>query len=165
MAAPVLVLAALTLVLGWLGAWFAARLSPGAGEHGPLTFGAGPLTALSLAAAGIGLAWVEYGRRGAARVGFVERIPALRDFFANNWYLDRLYAATIVRAAGALSRAARWNDQVVLDGAGDGLGAAAVDGGRWLGRLQSGYVQMYVSVGLAVMAALAAWLLGGGGLP
>jgi NADH-quinone oxidoreductase subunit L len=165
MAAPVLVLAALTLVLGWLGAWFAARLSPGVEEHGPLALGAGPLTALALAASGIALAWMEYGRRGAARIGFVERMPALRDFFANNWYLDRLYSATFVRAAGALSRAARWNDQVVLDGAGDGLGAAAVDGGRWLARLQSGYVQMYVSVGLAVMAALAAWLLGGGGLP
>jgi NADH-quinone oxidoreductase subunit L len=165
MAAPVLVLAALTLVLGWLGAWFAVRLSPGVEEHGALALGAGPLTALTLAAAGIALAWMEYGRRGAARVGFVERMPVLRDFFASNWYLDRLYAATIVRAAGALSRAARWNDQVVLDGAGDGLGAATVDGGRLLARLQNGYVQMYVSVALAVMAGLAAWLLGGGGMP
>ena len=165
MAAPVLVLAALTLVLGWLGAWFASRLSPGAAEHGALALGAGPLTALALAAAGIALAWWEYGRQGAARIGFVERMPALRDFFASNWYLDRLYAATIVRAANALSRAARWNDRVVLDGAGDGLGSATVDGGRLLARLQSGYVQMYVSVAVAVMAALAAWLLGGGRLP
>ena len=165
MAAPVLVLAALTLVLGWLGAWFASRLSPGAEEHGALALGAGPLTALGLAAAGIALAWLEFGRRGAARIGFMERMPALRDFFANNLYLDRLYAATVVRAAGALSRLARWNDQVVLDGAGDGLGAAAVDGGRLLAHLQSGYVQMYLSVALAVMAALAAWLLGGGGMP
>lgn len=165
MAAPVLVLSALTLVLGWLGAWFASRLSPGAEEHGALAFGTGPLAALGLAAAGIGLAWLEYGRRGASRIGFVERMPALRDFFANNWYLDRLYAATIVRAAGALSRAARWNDQAVLDGAGDGFAAATVSGGRVLARLQSGYVQMYVSVFVAVMAALAAWLLGSGRLP
>jgi NADH-quinone oxidoreductase subunit L len=162
MAAPVLVLAALTLVLGWLGAWFASRLSPGAEEHGALAIGAGPLTALALAAAGIALAWLEYGRRGAARIGFVERMPALRDFFANNWYLDRLYAATVERAAVALSRMARWNDQTVLDGAGDGFASATVGGGRVLARLQSGYVQMYVSVAVAVMAALAAWLLRGG---
>jgi NADH-quinone oxidoreductase subunit L len=165
MAAPVLVLSALTLVLGWLGGWFAERLSPGVEEHGALAFGAGPATALALAAAGIGLAWLEYGRRGAPRIGFVERMPALRDFFANNWYLDRLYGATVVRLANALSRAARWNDQTVLDGAGDGLGAAAVDGGHLLARLQSGYVQMYVSVAVAVMAAFAAWLLGGARLP
>jgi NADH-quinone oxidoreductase subunit L len=131
MAAPVLMLAALTLVLGWLGAWFGLRLSPGAEEHGALALGAGPLTALALAAAGIALAWLEYGRKGAARIGFVERMPALRDFFANNWYLDRLYAATVVRAAGALSRTARWNDQTVLDGAGDGFASATV-GGRGL---------------------------------
>jgi len=162
MAAPVLVLAALTLVLGWLGAWFASRLSPGVEEHGALAIGAGPLTALGLAAAGIALAWMEYGRQGAPRIGFVERMPALRDFFANNWYVDRLYAATFVRAAGALSRAARWNDQTVLDGAGDGLGSATVQGGRLLAHLQNGYVQMYVSVAFALMAALATWLLGGG---
>ena len=130
-------------------------------EHGALAIGAGPLTALGLAAAGIALAWLEYGRAGAARIGFVERMPALRDFFANNWYLDRLYEATVVRAAGALSRAARWNDQTVLDGAGDGVGSATVQGGRLLARLQNGYVQMYVAVALAVMAALAVWLLGG----
>jgi NADH-quinone oxidoreductase subunit L len=165
MAAPVLVLSALTLVLGWLGGWFAVRLSPGVEEHGALAFGAGPLTALGLAATGIALAWMEYGRRGAPRIGLVERMPALRDFFANNWYLDRLYGATVVRLANALSRLARWNDQTVLDGAGDGLGAATVDGGHLLARLQSGYVQMYVSVAVAVMAALAAWLLGGGHLP
>jgi len=56
-----------------------------------LAFGAGPLAALGLAAAGIALAWYEYGRAGATRIGFVERIPALRDFFGANWYLDRLY--------------------------------------------------------------------------
>jgi NADH-quinone oxidoreductase subunit L len=165
MAAPVLVLSALTLVLGWLGGWFAERLSPGVEEHGALAFGAGPATALALAAAGIGLAWLEYGRRGASRIGFVERMPALRDFFANNWYVDRLYGATVVPLAQALSRLARWNDQTVLDGAGDGFGAATVDGGRLLARLQSGYVQMYISVAVAVMAALAAWLLRGGNLP
>jgi len=165
MAGVVLVLSAFTLILGWLGGWFAARLSPGAEEHGALAFGAGPLTALTLAAAGIGLAWVEFGRRGAPRIGFAERVPALRDFFGNNWYLDRLYAATVVRAANWLSRTARWNDQTVLDGAGDGFASATVGGGRLLALLQNGYVQMYVSVALAVMAALAAWLMGGARLP
>jgi NADH-quinone oxidoreductase subunit L len=158
MAAPVLLLAALTLVLGWLGGWFVIRLSPRAGAHHPLDFGAGPLTALSLAALGIALAWLEYGRAGASRIGFVERMPALRDFFANNWYLDRLYGATVVRLSNALSRAARWNDQTVLDGAGDGFAEATVGGGRVLARLQGGLVQMYVSVAVALMAALAAWL-------
>jgi hypothetical protein len=53
----------------------------------------------------------------------------------------------------------------VFDGAGDGFAAATVSGGRILAQLQNGYVQMYLSVFLAVMAALAAWLLGSGRLP
>jgi NADH-quinone oxidoreductase subunit L len=161
MAAPVLVLSALTLLLGWLGGWFAARLGAGEATHGPLAFGAGPLAALTLAALGIGLAWVEYGARGAARVGFVERVPALRDFFANNWYLDRLYAATVVRAGAALARAARWHDQTVLDGATDGFAAGTVGGGRILARLQNGYVQVYVAIAVSLLVALAVWLSGG----
>ena len=127
--------------------------------------GAGPLTALGLAAAGIapGVARVRPPGRGAHRIPGAD-VRRWRDFFADNWYLDRLYAATFMRAAGALSRAARWNDQVVWTAPADGLGAAAVGGGRLLALLQSGYVQMYLSVALAVMAALAAWLLGARGV-
>jgi NADH-quinone oxidoreductase subunit L len=164
MAIPVLVLAALTLALGWLGGFFATRLSPDEVHHGALAFGAGPATALGLAAAGIALAWLEFGRHRAARVGFVERMPALRAFFADNWYLDRLYNATFVRAGSALSRLALWHDQKVLDGAGDGLGAGTVAGGRLLAFLQSGYVQMYIAVAVSVMAALGFFLLRQGGV-
>ncbi|HEY2805578.1 MAG TPA: NADH-quinone oxidoreductase subunit L [Gemmatimonadales bacterium] len=158
MAIPVLLLGALTLVLGWLGASLALRFSPGVAVRGALELGAGPLLALGLAAAGILLAWLEYGRAGAARVGFVERVPALRDFFANNWYLDRLYAATFVRAAQALSRLARWNDQRVLDGAGDTVAAGTVRGGRTLSRIQNGQVQMYLAIIVTVLVAFAFWL-------
>jgi len=158
MAAPVLILSALTLLLGWIGAWLAARLEPGVPWRGALEIGAGPATALALAAGGIALAWFEYGAANAPRVSLVERVSWLRDFFANNWYVDRLYAATFVRAATALSRAARWNDRTVLDGAGDGVAAGTVGGGRALAWFQSGYVQMYVAVGVSALAALALWI-------
>jgi NADH-quinone oxidoreductase subunit L len=158
MGVPVLVLSALTLILGWTGSWLAARLSPGAEPHAALELGAGPLTALALAGLGIALAWREYGAKGAARTGFVDRFPALRAFFADNWYLDRLYGASVVRAAGWLSRAARWHDQQVLDGAGDGLAAGTTRGGRMLARVQGGQVQMYVAIAVAVLVALAVWL-------
>lgn len=158
MSVPVLALAASTLILGWFGHWFAVRLSPGAEEHGALAIGAGPLTALSLAALGIGVAWLEYGRAGAPGIGFVERMPALREFFANNWYVDRLYAATFLRGADLLSRLARWNDRAVFDGAGDGLAAGATRGGRLLARVQGGQVQLYVGIVIVVLVSLAVWL-------
>jgi len=159
----VLGLAGLTLVLGYLGPWFGARLSPGEAEHGPFAFGLGAAAALALVAAGIGLAWYEFGRRGAARIGFAERIPALARFFGDNWYLDRLYRATVIRWATALSRAAHWNDERVVNGATDGLANGAVGGGRLLALVQNGYVQAYLAVVVTAIAVLAAVLsrLGG----
>ena len=165
MAAPVLVLAALTLVLGYLGGFFAARLSPGAEHEGPFAIGAGALVALGLVAAGITLAWFEFGRAGASRVGFAERNPAIRNFLANNWYVDRLYHATIVRWALALSRAAKWNDHTVLDGASDVVADGTVWGGRILAMVQNGYVQAYLAAAVSVVAALGIWLTRTGGQP
>jgi len=163
MAATVLVLAALTLVLGWLGPWLGARLGGGEAARGPLEFGTGALLALGVVAAGIAVAWLEFGRAGAPRVGFVERVPALARFFGDNWYLDRLYRATVVRWATALSRAAQWNDRTVVDGATDGVANGTIGGGRLLALLQSGYVQIYVAVAVGLVAALA-YALGTGGV-
>ncbi len=165
MAGVVLVLSALTLLLGYLGGWLGIRLAPDAPAHGAFAFGTGALVALALVAAGIALAWLEFGRRGAPGIGFAERVPALKSFFGENWYLDRLYNATIVRAATALSRAARWHDHTILDGASDGVANGTVGGGRLLARLQAGYVQMYVAVAVTLVVALAAWLLRAGGTP
>ncbi len=162
---PVLVLAALTLVLGYLGGFFAERLSPGLEHEGPFQFGTGALVALGLVAAGIALAWYEFGRKGAARVGFAERIPALKSFFGNNWYVDRLYNATVVRWTVALSRAAKWNDHTVFDGASDVVGQGTVWGGRILSMVQNGFVQAYIAVAVSVIAALGIWLTRTGGLP
>jgi len=158
------VLAALTLVLGYLGPWFGARLSPGEPAHGPFAIGLGAVAALALVAAGIGLAWHEFGRPGAARIGFAERIPALAGFFGDNWYLDRLYRATVIRWATALSRAAHWNDERVVNGATDGLANGTVGGGRLLALVQNGYVQAYLAVVVTLIAVLAAVLSRFGGV-
>jgi len=152
----VLVLAALTLVLGYLGPWFGARLSPAESARGPFAVGLGALAAVALVAAGVGLAWHEFGRRGAARVGFLERVPAVAAFCRDNWYLDRLYRATVIRWATALSRAAHWNDERVVNGATDGLANGTAQGGRILALVQNGFVQAYLAVAVALIAVLAA---------
>jgi NADH-quinone oxidoreductase subunit L len=165
MAWPVLVLAALTLVLGYLGGFFATRLSPALPYEGPFHIGTGALVALALVAVGVALAWYEFGRAGALGLGFAERVPALKSFFGDNWYLDRLYNATVVRWTLALSRAAKWNDHTVLDGASDGVAQGMVWGGRILSMVQNGFVQAYVAVAISVVAALGVWLTRTGGLP
>ena len=165
MAWPVLVLAALTLVLGYLGGFFAVRLSPALPYEGPFHVGAGALVALALVAAGIALAWYEFGRAGALGLGFAERVPALKSFFGDNWYVDRLYRATVIRWTLALSRAAKWNDHTVLDGASDVVAQGTVWGGRILAMVQNGFVQAYVAVAVSVVAALGIWLVRTGGRP
>jgi NADH-quinone oxidoreductase subunit L len=164
MRAAVLVLAALTLVLGYLGPWLGARLAPAEPAHAPFAFGGGAFLALALVAGGIALAWYEFGRRGATRIGFVERVPALARFFADNWYLDRLYRVTVIRWATALSRAAHWNDETIVNGATDGVANGTVGGGRILALVQNGYVQAYLAVA-AVLIALLAFLLARAGGP
>jgi NADH-quinone oxidoreductase subunit L len=158
MRGAVLVLAALTLVLGYLGPWFGARLAPAEPAHAAVAFGAGALVALALVAGGVLVAWYEFGRRGAARIGFVERVPALARFFADNWYLDRLYRTTVIRWAMALSRAAHWNDETIVNGATDGVANGTVGGGRILALVQNGYVQAYLAVA-AVLIAVFAFML------
>ena len=165
MAAPVLVLSVLSLVVGYLGPFFAARLSPGAEHEGLFYIGAQAAAALALVTAGLGLAWYEFRREGAPRVGFAERVSALRSFFGENWYLDRLYDATIVRWTVALSRAAKWNDHTLLDGASDGVAQGTVWGGRILAMVQNGYVQAYLAVVVSVVAALGVWLVRTGAQP
>ena len=165
MGATVVVLAALTLVLGYLGPWLAVRLAPGAAPVAtPFELGPGTLIALALVAAGVLLAWLEFGRRGAARIGFLERVPPLARFCADNWYLDRLYRATVIRWAVALARAAHWNDRTVVDGATDGVANGTVGGGRLLALVQSGNVQVYLAVAITLVAALAYALAALGGL-
>jgi len=155
MGVTVLVLAALTLVLGYLGPWLGVRLLPGEAVREPFELGTGALVALALVAAGIGLAWIEFGRAGAPRIGFLERVPALARFCGDNWYLDRLYRATVVRWAAALARAAQWNDRTVVDGATDGVANGTVGGGRLLALVQNGNVQAYLTVAALLLAALA----------
>jgi hypothetical protein len=64
----------------------------------------------------------------------------------------------------ALSRAAHWNDERIVNGATDGLANGAVGGGRLLSLVQSGYVQAYLAVAVTLIAVLAAALGRPGGL-
>jgi NADH-quinone oxidoreductase subunit L len=94
MAWPLIILAAVSLLLGFfqghlenfLSTPSLAESQAAGGHHGWL-----PFAALGLAFSGIGLAWLEFGRRGAEQVGFVERLPVLNNLFAQRWYMDRFY--------------------------------------------------------------------------
>ena len=145
MAWPLIILAFISLVLGFFQGQLENYLStPSLGgshvdgaHHGWL-----PFAALGLALGGIGLAWLEFGRRGSEQIGFVERVPALNDLFAQRWYMDRFYRwflDTIIY--NVISRLLALNDSKVIDGSIDGLGKGTVASGRFVSYLHSGMVQ------------------------
>jgi len=156
MAWPLIILAAITLVLGWFQAPLEQFLMGGhgvAGEHGEGHHAWVPALAIGLALSGVALAWMEFGRKGAAQVGFVERIPPLRNLFANRWYLDLFYRRFLDYVIyGTFSNLFTRNDRRVIDGGIDGLCRATVESGRVLSFLQSGMLQYNL---MAMFAALA----------
>ncbi|MFW5853852.1 MAG: NADH-quinone oxidoreductase subunit L [Thermodesulfobacteriota bacterium] len=159
MAWPLVILATLTVVLGF-GQHGLERFLTGfhegpvihleGGHHEWLLF-----VAVGVAAAGVILAWVEFGKPGAAQVGFVERIPHLRDLFAERWYIDHFYRwflDTIIYRG--FSRLFTQNDRVVIDGSLDQLSRGTVETGRFLSNLHLGMIQYKLMVCFVTMILL-----------
>ena len=114
-----------------------------------------PYLALSLSVGGVGLAWMEFGRRGAGRVGFVERIPALHKLFAERWYIDDFYRLFVDRVIDrGISTLFYENDNKVIDGGIDEMCKGTVEGGRIVAYLHSGMIQYRLLVTFAVMVLL-----------
>ncbi len=140
---PLMVLAGVTVFLGFGESEIAQFLSspsgtkPGAYHHAWL-----PYAALGLGAAAVLLSWLEFGRRGAAQVGFVDRIEPLHALFSSRWYIDRTYRWLLDHVVyRVFSRLCARNDQKVIDGAVDGLGHATAAAGGLMSILHTGMVQ------------------------
>ncbi|MGB8426060.1 MAG: NADH-quinone oxidoreductase subunit L [Desulfobacterales bacterium] len=158
---PLIILSAGTLLLGFWAAPVEHFLTRGplaieaAAHHSWVLF-----ASLGLAAAAVALAWFEFGRRGAARVGFVERVAWLNDFFAERWYLDHFYRFALDRFVyrGIAALCAR-NDQKVIDGGIDGLSRGTVAAGRRLAFLHTGMIQYRLLIIFAVMVLLGVYFI------
>jgi NADH-quinone oxidoreductase subunit L len=131
MQAPLVLLALPTLGLGLAEHPLERFLGWSGGGHPGAPPWLAPL-ATGLALAGVLLAWLEFGRRGAPRIGFVERMPALARLFAERWYLDHLYRWLLERLlTGGLARLCSGADRHLIDGAIDRTGRLL----DWSGRL------------------------------
>jgi NADH-quinone oxidoreductase subunit L len=115
---------------------------------------------VALAAAGVGWAWFEFGRRDAPQIGFVERVPFLRDLFAERWYLDHLYRRFVESIIDrSLARGgARIEDRVINDGI-DGFSHCTLNSGRLLSFLQSGKLRYNLIVMFGALALVALYFL------
>ena len=160
MAGPLIVLALATILLGFAQQAIQFYLVPAdtAGEtahHGWLV-----LTASGLSIGGVLLAWLEFGRLKSSRVGFIERIPALRNLFAERWYIDRFYRFLLdyVVYRGFSNLFTRC-DRQVIDGGIDGLSRGMVTGGRIVSYLHAGMIQSKLLVMFIVIIFLGLYFI------
>jgi NADH-quinone oxidoreductase subunit L len=142
---PLIILATITLLLGFcqdlLELFLKNRTVDLGGlvksHHSWLMY-----AALGLSGGGIVLAWVEFGRSGAAQVGFVERIPPLKALFMERWYLDRFYRRMLDKVIyGVFSTLCTKSDNQVIDGGIHAISKGTVQSGRILSGLHMGMIQ------------------------
>jgi NADH-quinone oxidoreductase subunit L len=160
MGCPLLILACVTVVLGFLEIPLRDFLSPGTAAYQDSDHAWLPYLSAGLAASGIGMAWLEFGHRAALQVGFVERIPPLREFFAQRWYLDHLYRGFVdIVIDGFFSKTCTKNEDRVINDSIDGFCHYTLDGGHLLSFLQSGKLRYNLIVMFAALALVALYFL------
>ena len=160
MACPLVILAGVTVALGFLETPLREFLSGGtaAYQYGGRAWL--PYFSAGLAALGVGVAWFEFGRRAAPQIGFVEKLPALSELFAQRWYLDhgyRRFVDTVID--GFLSKQCTKNEDRVINDSIDGLCDFTLDSGHLLSFLQSGKLRYNLIVMFAALALVALYFL------
>jgi NADH-quinone oxidoreductase subunit L len=160
MGVPLLVLAGATLVVGFLETPLRDFLSGSPVSHRDGNHAWLPYISAGLAALGVGVAWFEFGRRPAPQVGFVERIPPLRELFTQRWYLDHVYRAFVDIVIDAVfSKGCTKNEERVINDGIDGLSHFTLDSGQLLSFLQSGKLRYNLIVMFAALALVALYFL------
>ncbi len=155
MAVPLIILAAIVLVLGF----FKPSLENFLGGQ-PAPPGRAWLFYVSMGfvLSGLGLAWFEFGRRGASRVGIFEKATPLRLLFANRWYLDHFYRLLLgIVVYKTFANLTTRNDRQVIDVGIDAFCSSTVETGGILSRLQSGLVRYNFLLIFLVLALLGLW--------
>jgi len=167
MAAPMAVLAVLTIiggVLGWsftspgaLDRFLAPVLAAGAGPvPAESTQGEGLLVAVSVGVALVGLliGWLIYDKH-AVRTGS----RMIHEWLAHQFYIEDAYNALIVGPVRSTARLLAVFDRDELDGAVTGLGRTIGRAGRDLSHLETGYLRQYATyVLIGVLVILAYWV-------
>jgi NADH-quinone oxidoreductase subunit L len=158
MAVPLIVLACMVVLLGFFEPQLktyllmeAQAVSQGEGHQAWLLY-----VSMAFVLSGAGLAWLEFGRKGATQLGFVERIPPLKALFGRRWYLDHFYRILLEYVVyKTFANLFERNDHQVIDGGIDDFSRITVDSGRLLSRLQSGILRYNFLVMFVVLTLVA----------
>ena len=160
MGCPLVILAGMTLVLGFLETPLREFVSGGMVAHQDANHTWLPYISAGLAALGVGMAWLEFGRRAAPQVGFVERVPPVRELFAQRWYLDHVYRVFVDIVIDAVfSKVCARNEERVINDGIDRFSRFTLDSGRFFALLQSGKLRYNLMVMFAALALVALYFL------
>ena len=182
MLAPLVILATLSIVGGWVGIPEALKgsnhfehfLAPALVTPENLAGGEAVQTAadtgkellfalISVAAAVIGffLAWLLYYKRPELPDRITARIHGIYLTVAHKYYVDEGYGLLFVKPLLALSKYVLWRgvDQEIIDGTVNGAAAASKGIGGALRRMQSGNIRSYAAWVAAGGAAIIAYMI------
>ncbi|MFH0809130.1 MAG: NADH-quinone oxidoreductase subunit L [Pseudomonadota bacterium] len=173
---PLIILAVLSVVGGWLGLplirggnflgeWLAPVLAAGAGQGRGETPVWVELTfmglALVISAGGILAAWKMYVRRPEVPARLARIYPNAYDLLYHKYYADEAVSFALVEPVKRLSTVVLWRvlDASIIDGLVNGVATVALTAASVLRRLQTGYVQNYALGVLAGAVAVVYWLV------
>ena len=116
--------------------------------------------AISVATAGIVLAWLTYQRRSINEEQLASMFGPIRRAALEGFWVDDAFLFVYRIGVLAFSKVIGWTDRYLVDGVVNAVSAWTVMAGGGLRRVQTGRVQDYV-VGVAVGVILLLWWLGG----
>ena len=159
MTGPMLLLALLSVVSGWVGipallgapegGFFERIVQPSALATETLALEghefsiALAVVSIIVALLGVGLAYLLYVRQPGRATALARRFAPVHSFLDHGWYFDALYDRVIVRPAMALGRATNVFDRRAVGGLVSGVGRGTRGIGERLRRLQTGGAQNY----------------------
>lgn len=172
MAIPLMVLAFLSVVGGWVGlpdeiAWgnaFARFVAPAVGVFKP-AFGASELMlsgiSIGLTLTGILLAYVFYLARPGLATVLAWKLKAIYRLLLDKYYIDQIYDALVSRPLFFIAQYVlfRGIDHYTIDGLVNGTGLTVEAGGEAVRRSETGNVQHYALIYLLGVVAIAAFYL------
>ena len=166
MTMPLIVLAALAIVTGYLGIpGFLSPALPGPmsllpAHEGPATFAIMALATV-MGLGGIALAYVFYVLKPALPSVIAQQWSSLYAGSLHKWYVDELYEAWFVRPTiEAANDLWQWIDMRVIDAAVNGVAGSINLWSRALRLIQSGEVQHYaLAMALGAVVILGVYML------
>lgn len=135
------------------------QFGPGEGEHAPAWL---TPTAVGVAIAGIGLAWLTYQRRAISAEQLASAFGPIRYAALRKFWIDDIYEGILGIALFTFSRIIGWLDRYIVDGVLNVLSAWTVSAGNQLRAVQTGRAQDYVygvAVGVLILMLWIGWAL------